>query len=139
MELEFRKKSKLKGIECGYYFKGELLSRYKTEAIEILRKRIEKAGQGDFLKGKEFLPDEYNVINQEYLKWEERTNKNYNKKKFYYDKLHINCLKHRLLTLQNKIDMQKSRKSQIEQIFTDRINALEKEKEEIMIVIKGEN
>jgi hypothetical protein len=139
MGLEFRKKSKLKGIECGYYFKGELLSRYKTEAILILRKRVEEAGKGNFLKGKEFLPDEWQVIHNEWEKAEERTNKTNIKKKPYWDKLHINSLKHKLLTLDNKIELQKSRKSQIEQIFTDRINALEKEKEEIMIVIKGEN
>jgi hypothetical protein len=137
VSLEFRKKSKLKGVVEGYYFKGKLLSRYKTEAIDILRKRVEQAGKGDFMKGKELLPDEYSVINQEWLKGEERTKKIHIKKKPYYDRLHINSLKHQLLHLQNKIENLISKRSKSEQEYNDRINAIESEKEKMMGVIEG--
>jgi len=137
IELEFRKFSKLKGVKCGYYFKGELLSRYKTGAIDILRKRVEKAGNGDFVKGSGLMPEEYSVINQEYLKGEERTKKIHIKKKPYYDRLHINSLKHQLLTLQNRIEILISRRSKSEQEYNDKINAIEQEKEKITGVIEG--
>jgi len=90
-QLSFKKKSVLNNIECGYYFKGELLSRYKTQALQILRERIEKAGsqvgdmsQTNFEKGMKVLPDEYAIVHQHYLESTEKNRKTKEKKKVYY-------------------------------------------------------
>lgn len=119
MSLEFRKANKVLGIEIGYFFKGEFLNRYKSEAIKILRERIEKAGSeiGDksrtnWEKGKEFLPDEAKVIFEEYKKSKRKTEKTHEKKKLYYQEIHKRVLKRSLITLQEKIRMKEIRKAE---------------------------
>jgi hypothetical protein len=139
--LEFKKLSRILGIECGYYFKGKLLSRYKTESIKILRERIEKAGSeiGDksissWEKGMKALPDEAQVIMEEYEKSKRKTDKTYDKKKPYYKELHKRAIKHSILTLNERIRMKELRKIEVIKDFDksiqeikDKINILEKE------------
>lgn len=136
IQLEFKQKSKVRGIEGGYYFKGEYLSRLKFLSLDILRKRIIDAGKGNFEKGKEILPDEWGVIHHEWEKGEERSKKTYENKKPYYERLHINALKHKILTLQNKMEMLNKRKEDIEKEFSDKILAVEKERKNVEDEIK---
>lgn len=138
MTLEFRKASKVLGTEAGYYFKGVLLNRYKSEAIKILRERIEKAGSevGDksrtnWEKGVEVLPDEAKVIYEEYESHKRRTNKIHEKKKPYYRELHKRVLKRSLVTLQEQIRMKEMRKAEDMKDWDNSIQALKDKMAEV--------
>jgi hypothetical protein len=135
IELEFKRQQRLKGIERGYYFKGELLSKLKTEAINILRKKVEEAGQGNWEKGKEILPDDANILNEEWQKSNDRTKKIEEKKKPYYEQMHINSLKHQILTLQIKLENAILKKRQVEEIYQAKIFTLNEEKDKIQQII----
>lgn len=115
--FEFKKGNKILAISCGYYFKGKLLSRYKSEAIAILRKRIEDGGNriGDLSrdtweKGKEACPDEWQVIHEEYEKSKTKTNRTREKKQPYFDKIHERVIARKIKTLTLKIEDVKTRK-----------------------------
>lgn len=138
MELEFKKKSKILGILEGYYFKGELLSRYKTEAIKILRERIETAGSkvGDksktnFEKGMEICKDEWQIIHDEFEKCSLKVQKTYDKKKPYYVKIHRRVLERKINTLKNRIWDVDERLVRIKNEFKNKKLNLLKEIEEI--------
>jgi len=133
MELEFIKQKKSQGIceETGYYFKKEFLSRYKTKAIEILRKRIEDAGDGDFIKGKDIAVDEWKVINKEYIKSCEKTKKTNQTKKPYWNKLKDRTIQRRIIRLGEKISDLEDRKKEIIEDYNNRINLVEKEIEQL--------
>jgi hypothetical protein len=132
MELEFRKLSKLKGVERGYYFNNKLLSRYKTEAIAMLRKRIEDAGHGDWV-----LPEEAEAITIEYNKATEKTRKTHEKKKPIYAQMHISSLKNRISFLENWIERLELRKKDVGKIFDDKIEEKRKEQQEITALINA--
>jgi hypothetical protein len=136
--LEFRKESKILGVKCGYYFKGEFLSRYKTEAIRMLRERIEHAGsqvgdcsQTNWEKGIKALPDEAKVIFDEYQKAKKKTDSTHNKKKPYYKELHKRGLRRSLITLSDRIRMKEMRKSEIIQGFDKEIQEIKKQMVEV--------
>lgn len=113
MSLEFKRANKVLGQICGYYFKDEFLSRYKSEAIQILRARVERAGNGKFENGKALCPDEWKVIHEEYERSKRATKKTYTKKKPYFQLLHKRALKHSLLTLQEKLKWKEKRRNEI--------------------------
>lgn len=101
--FKFKKKSIKKEIECGYYFKGEFLSRYKTEAKQILRKRIENAGDGSLEKGKKILKDEWKVLHQEWLKSCKTIKKTNRKKRAYYKRARIESKKRKIKQLREEL------------------------------------
>lgn len=143
MEYEFKKQSKILGIERGYYFKGEFLSRYNTEAIAILRKRIEEAGNkvGDMSrtsweKGREVCPDEWKVVHREWKKSTEKNKKTHEKKKPYYEKIHKRVLERKINTLKHKIDDVEARKKHYCLECDERIKEINKEIEQIGEAIK---
>jgi hypothetical protein len=134
MMFEFKKQNKILGIGCGYYFKDVFLSRYKTEAIRILRNRIEEAGSkvGDrskssWEKGQLELPDEAKVLKDEWLKGEERTRKTHAKKKQFYKEIHKRVLKRKIVTLQERIRLKEERKIFISERFDIEIQSLKDE------------
>jgi len=122
--LEFKKPKIRLGetFSTGYYFKGEFLSRYKNEAIAILRKRVVDLPDEERNK-----TDEWKVIHEEYLKTKERTRKIELKKKPYYEKLSKRARKRRIVRLKNKIKDIESRKKDIVKILDKKIKLIEKE------------
>jgi len=62
VKLEFKKPQKRLGesFEIGYYFKGEFLSRYKQEALKILRDRVK-----DLTIEERDKTDEWKIIHKE--------------------------------------------------------------------------
>lgn len=138
MGLEFIKQKKSQGIceETGYYFKKEFLSKYKTKAIEILRKRVKDAGDGDFIKGKDIAVDEWEVINKEYIKSCEAIKKTNQTKKPYWDKIRKRTLQRRIVRLGEKINDMKERKKERIWDFDERINKIYIEIDKIKKEIK---
>lgn len=68
--IEFKKESKIWGIKRGYYFKGEFLSKYKTEAMQKLREPF-KDNYSD--ENKKKFPDEWEAIHYEWEKSRDKT------------------------------------------------------------------
>ena len=141
MELKYIKQTKSKGIydETGYYFKGEFLNRYKTKAIEILRARVEKAGGGDFVKGKNIAKDEWNVIHKEYLKSCDATNKTNMTKKPYYENMKRRMLERKIFTLNQKIEGLGLRKQEMNKDYDDKIEMIIKIINDIKNVVEKRN
>lgn len=132
----FEKGSKILGLEKGYYFGDEFLSRYKREALEKLRNRVEEAGKnvGDMSrtvwdKGKEVCPEEWEVIHAEWLKESEKIKKTHEKKKVYYDKMREEGFKRQIATLKVRIDFLEGKKKKI-------IMDLDQKKEEFLKQIR---
>ena len=110
MELEL-KKPKLRcgeSFEKGYYFKDKFLSRYKTESLQILRKRVEDLPEEERNK-----TDEWKVIREEFLKMTDKTKKTTLKKQPFYNKIHKRALEHSLVTLKQRLEWKKTRKNEI--------------------------
>jgi len=135
-KLIFIKQKKSQGIydETGYYFKDEFLNRYKAKAIEILRKRVIEAGNGNFEAGKDKALDEWEVIHDEYLKSVETTKKINQSKKWYWDKLKKRTLQRKINRLNEKIEDIKNQKEDAIKFHEERI---EKVQEEIKLVEQG--
>lgn len=117
--LEFKKKNRFLGIVCGYYFKGVLLSRYKTEAIEILRSRVDNLSEDNRNK-----TDEWKVITEEYEKSCEKTRKTHEKKQGYYKKIGERVRLRKIEGLKFRIQDVRERKEKVMQDFDSRINKL---------------
>jgi len=100
----------------GYYFKGELLSRYKSEAFKIIRKRIEEAGNGSFLEGKEILKDEAKLLFNRMEDMNKVIKKTEESKKEYY--------------LKNRIELKEGKVKRL-------INEIEKTKKELKVLKNG--
>ena len=100
----------------GYYFKGELLSRYKSEAFKIIRKRIEEAGNGSFLEGKEILKDEAKLLFNRMEDMNKVIKKTEESKKEYY--------------LKNRIELKEGKVKRL-------INDIEKTKKELKVLKNG--
>jgi predicted N-acyltransferase len=128
-ELKFIKQKKSQGIyeETGYYFGDEFLNRYKSKAIEILRNRIIKAGNGDFNSGKDKAKKEWEVVHTEYLKSIEAIKKTNRTKKPYWNKLNQLTIKNKINRLKEKSVYLKERKKDIVKDFDDRIKLIEKD------------
>jgi hypothetical protein len=144
--LIFKKFSKRLGILRGYYFKEEFLSNYKTEAIKILRDRIEKAGSeiGDMSrnaweKGQEILPDEFSIIKQEFEKITERTRRTHEKKKPYYEMLKKRQIEREIFKLSQRIEYLENKKLSVLSGIESDIIESKKQKEKLIesIIVKS--
>jgi predicted N-acyltransferase len=140
----FKKRSKILGIVEGYYFKGEFLSRYKTEAIKILRNRVETAGSKigdksklDIEKGKEICKDEWQVVHDEYEKATLKNQKTHEKKKPYFAKINQRVLERRIVTLNNKIIDIDNKLLQINQDFATKKQSIQTEIDQIKKIQEG--
>lgn len=124
--FEFKKKSKVLGIECGYYFKGEFVSRYKTKAMEILRARIKELSDDEKKK-----TDELKVLNQEYLKQTEKNKKTYVKQLAFHKRIREAQKPARILKLKAEIELWKSRMNErikdVQNRYAHKIKFLENE------------
>ena len=109
-------------FEKGYYFKGEFLSRYKTEAIRILRERVEGLSIEERDK-----TDEWKIIHQEYLKSIERTKKINKTKQPYYKKQRERIIKRKIILLKEKINYLEWMKKEKMKEFDERIILIKNE------------
>lgn len=146
--MEFKKKSKRFGIQAGYYFKGEFLSRYKTEAIEILRNRIEKAGKetGDMSrdvwdKGKEVLPDVWEAIHHEWKLGKIKTDKSNIKIQEWRERERIKKIPYQIEIIKQEIKMEqmkmREKMNDIKEFYEGRIKIQEEKIKQLEI--KNEN
>lgn len=139
-ELKFITQKKSKGIydETGYYLNGKFLDRYKSNAIEILRDKITKAGNGSFEEGKNKAKAEWEAVNKEYIKSCEATEKIRQTKKPYWDKLKILTLRNKISRLKEKIDWINERKQNLINEFEEKIVRINNEIEKIEERIQNE-
>jgi pyruvate/2-oxoacid:ferredoxin oxidoreductase alpha subunit len=136
MNFQFQKENKILGVKCGYYFKGEFLSRYKNEAIQILRDRVEKSANGDWEKAKEFCSDEYKVIHAEWKKGTAKNKKTYEKKKPYYKKIHERTIVTSIANLKHRLEMKEQRKQEVMKDFDDSILEIINKIQELEMAMK---
>lgn len=101
-------------FEDGYYFKGRLLSKYKLDSIDILRKRVTKAGAKvgesslyDLQRGKVILNDEYQIVYQHFLKIKKRVKQAHKTKLPFYAKNRIMRKREKIKRLQEEIRQEK--------------------------------
>jgi hypothetical protein len=113
IQLEFKKPKLRLGdeFELGYYFKNEFLSRYKQEALKILRGRIK-----DLSNEERDKTDEWKVIHAEFLKSCEATDKCRRTKQPYFKRLNRRTIERRIIRLKQKIeDIEERKKDLIEE------------------------
>jgi hypothetical protein len=108
--LEFKKMSILKGIPKeleGYYFKGEFISRYKTETTKLLRERIGKLSDEEAKK-----TDEWKVLHEIYLFGRLRAEKTEIAKKEYYKMRKEESIKNKIAKLECQLNYLKNLKNE---------------------------
>lgn len=136
--LEFKKFSKKQGIIAGYYFEGHFLSRYKTEAIQILRDWIEQKGNkiGDksktaWEKGKEALPNVWEAIHHEWEKGNEKTRKTNEKVKVWRAGVRARKTPYKIALLEEEIIIYKMKMNEkmndIKEFYEERIKMKEEQ------------
>ena len=123
--LEFKKGKRLNkngepviwSNDRGYYFKGEFISKYKNNAFDIIRDRIEKAGNGDFFKGKEILKDESELLFDRMNKFRISLEKTRIKKKPFYIQQRISGKKRTIDNLKKEIILEKEKLKQLKKEY----------------------
>jgi len=118
-ELIFKKKNKILGISCGYYFNDILLSRYKTSAIQTLRMRVENLPEEERNK-----TEEWKVVHEEYLKSLDKNKKTHEKKQGYYRKIGERVRLRKIEALRFRIQDVRDKKEKGMSDFDSRINNL---------------
>jgi len=136
MPLEFRKKSILKGVVCGYYLNNEFLSRIKTDAIAILRERIKDRGHG-FNDTEWKNTPEGVVICEEYEKANKKTRKTEEKKKGYYKTLSSEKRQNDIFRMEQKILRHEKMKTERINFFNDYYNERITELRENIVKLKN--
>jgi hypothetical protein len=120
--LVFKKRNKILGISCGYYFKDILLSRYKNLAIQTLRMRVENLPEEERNK-----TEEWKVVTEECLKSCERTKKIHEHKQGYYRKIGERVRLRKIEALKFRIQDTRERKEKVISDYDSRINKLQEE------------
>jgi len=126
--IEFKKESKILGIKRGYYFKGEFLSKYKTETMEKLREPF-KDNFSDENKMK--FPDEWEAIHYEWEKSRDKTKRTNEKLLLHREArrerrkpMKIKMLEEDIKIYQKKM---KEKMNDIKQFYEERIKIKEEE------------
>ncbi len=96
--LEMKKGSKTLGIQRGYYFKGEFVARLQSEALVILRKRVEHLPE---IERNE--TDEWKIIHAQYLKMVTKAEHTHKAKQPYYAKIGERAKKTKIFHLEERI------------------------------------
>lgn len=110
MNFEF-KKPKIRWGETfkeGYYFNSKFLSRYKIEALQMLRNRVE-----DLPEAKRNETEEWKVIHQEYLKTMDKVKRTNQKKQPHYEKLRKRAFKSALFRMKQRLEWKTIRREEI--------------------------